>query len=80
MHVAQRSSAYEVEVEPSGIRWVKSSASDGSGSSCVELAAVDGMVHLRDSKDRAGARLIFPWTSFTRFASDAGAGWLGRTR
>jgi uncharacterized protein DUF397 len=65
--VARRSSAYVVEVEPSGIRWVKSSASSGGDSNCVEAVLGADLVLLRDSKDRPGPRLTFPaagWTAF----------------
>jgi hypothetical protein len=65
--VARRSSAHVVEVEPSGIPWVKSSASNGNDTNCVEVVLGSDLVLLRDSKDREGPRLAFPaagWTAF----------------
>jgi hypothetical protein len=56
-----------VEVEPSGIRWVKSSASSGGVDSCVEVAFVRDVILMRDSKDRSGPRLsvpVAPWVAF----------------
>lgn len=41
--------------------WRKSSRSSGSNQNCVEVAvAADGMVGVRDSKDRSGTVLEFP--------------------
>jgi hypothetical protein len=68
--VARRSSAYVVEVEPSGIRWVKSSASSGGDSSCVEVALGADLVLMRDSKDRPGPRLAFPAAGWAAFLTD----------
>jgi hypothetical protein len=65
--VARRSSAYVVEVEPSGIRWVKSSASSSADTNCVEVVLGADVILLRDSKDRPGPRLAFPsagWVAF----------------
>lgn len=49
-------------------RWRKSSYSDGTGGSCVEVAdGVPGVVPVRDSKRTDGPALIFRadgWTSF----------------
>ena len=73
--MARRSSAYVVEVEPSGIRWVKSSASGGDDTNCVEVVLGADLVLLRDSKDRPGPRLAFPvaeWAAFlTNLQADA---------
>lgn len=49
------------------IRWFKSSASSTTGGNCVEIAAVDGGVAVRDSKDRGGPALLFStgeWLAF----------------
>lgn len=43
---------------PSKARWRKSSYSGGAGA-CVELAAVDECVAVRDSKDPEGPAIIF---------------------
>jgi hypothetical protein len=68
--VARRSSAYVVEVEPSGIRWVKSSASSGNDTSCVEVVLGAELVVMRDSKDRQGPRLAFPAAGWTALLMD----------
>ncbi|WP_405840778.1 DUF397 domain-containing protein [Streptomyces platensis] len=51
----------------SGIAWRKSSYSSANGQ-CVEIGSgLPGIVPVRDSKDPAGARLVFgegAWTSF----------------
>jgi hypothetical protein len=49
------------------LSWRKSSYSGGSGDDCVEIATESHTVHIRDSKDRQGARLaVSPaaWTGF----------------
>lgn len=58
--MARRKSAFVVEVEPSGVQWVKSSASGSDGDACVELAFCDALVLVRDSQDRSGLRLRVP--------------------
>lgn len=68
--MARRSSAHVVEVEPSGIRWVKSSASNGNDTNCVEVVLGIDLVLLRDSKDRPGPRLAFPGAGWTAFLMD----------
>ncbi|MFF2137321.1 DUF397 domain-containing protein [Streptomyces sp. NPDC058193] len=52
--------------------WFKSSYSTGSGGECVEVANTVGSTHVRDSKNKAGARLSFgaeQWATFVDFAS-----------
>ncbi|MFJ2259560.1 DUF397 domain-containing protein [Streptomyces sp. NPDC087844] len=49
--------------------WFKSSYSSNDGPECVEvaIAAPDATVHVRDSKDKEGARIAFadrPWAAF----------------
>ncbi|MEV5572502.1 DUF397 domain-containing protein [Spirillospora sp. NPDC052269] len=44
-------------MEASGPRWRKSSRSHADGDQCVELAAADDGVLIRDSKDVTGAWL-----------------------
>nr|MDT0657609.1 DUF397 domain-containing protein [Micromonospora sp. DSM 115978] len=46
----------------------KSSRSGGSGE-CVEVAAVPGVVRVRDSKDPAGPVLAFSPTAWRAFAA-----------
>jgi hypothetical protein len=57
-------------MELTGATWRKSSYSTNGGVTCVEVACglPDGIVALRDSKDRQGAALIVSadqWTAFT---------------
>ncbi|MBZ4322384.1 DUF397 domain-containing protein [Streptomyces huiliensis] len=52
--------------------WIKSSYSNGDGPSCVEMAAADDAVRVRDSKKAEGPSVAFPagaWAAFTGFAS-----------
>ncbi|MFC8504957.1 DUF397 domain-containing protein [Streptomyces sp. NPDC057411] len=52
--------------------WFKSSYSDsGNGNDCIEVATTPGTVHVRDSKNTDGARLVFgplAWTGFVAHA------------
>lgn len=59
------------------LTWFKSSYSNSDGGACVEVAFGPGAVLVRDSKDRAGARLTFApdaWRAFVAFALTHGAG------
>ncbi|MEV0003117.1 DUF397 domain-containing protein [Micromonospora sp. NPDC050980] len=51
-----------------GVRWRKSSRSNGQGGACVEVAGdLPGVVAVRDSKDPAGPVLAFvpaAWRAF----------------
>ena len=52
--------------------WHKSSYSSGSQGDCVEVATCPGTVHVRDSKDKAGAQLAFSsteWADFVAYAA-----------
>ncbi|MEV0204240.1 DUF397 domain-containing protein [Streptomyces sp. NPDC050788] len=52
--------------------WVKSSYSGAEGGQCVEVAALPGTVHVRDSKDTTRAALAVDptaWTAFVKFAA-----------
>ncbi|MET9774761.1 DUF397 domain-containing protein [Streptomyces sp. NPDC006367] len=59
--------------DASDLAWFKSSYSGGTnGESCVELALTPGTVHVRDSKDAAGPRIVFApeaWARFVPYAS-----------
>ncbi|MDG9716899.1 DUF397 domain-containing protein [Streptomyces sp. DH24] len=53
------------------LTWVKSSYSAGDGGQCVEAAATDSVVLVRDSKQPDAATLSVPaeqWTAFVRMA------------
>ncbi|MGW4032763.1 DUF397 domain-containing protein [Streptomyces sp. NPDC004838] len=60
--------------EPVELAWFKSSYSDTSnGNDCVEVAAIPGTVHVRDSKNTEGPRLTVKsstWTTFIAYASE----------
>lgn len=52
------------------LEWFKSSYSSNEGPECVEIAippADSATVHVRDSKDKDGARLAFSDASWTEF-------------
>ncbi|RNL72332.1 DUF397 domain-containing protein [Streptomyces sp. I6] len=55
------------------LTWFKSSYSSGSeGDSCLEVAAVPGTIHVRDSKCLDGPRLALTqqaWADFVTYAS-----------
>ncbi|WP_345963827.1 DUF397 domain-containing protein [Streptomyces sp. BRB040] len=54
------------------LKWSKSSYSGAEGGDCVEVAASQGAVHVRDSKSVTGSVLtVTPtaWTAFTGFAA-----------
>jgi hypothetical protein len=53
--------------------WRTSSYSNVGGE-CVEVAAADGIVGVRDTRDRAGAALTFSPAAWQQFAS-----WAKRT-
>lgn len=54
------------------LTWMKSSYSAGDGGQCVEVAAADTSVHIRDSKQSGGPILsvgAVQWTTFVRMAA-----------
>lgn len=55
----------------SELAWFKSSYSSGSGDDCVEVARTPATIHVRDSKDRQGARLAVTPTAWTEFLTYA---------
>ncbi|MFH9731844.1 DUF397 domain-containing protein [Streptomyces sp. NPDC017260] len=55
--------------------WFKSSYSGaGSGSDCVEIAAVDGGAAIRDSKNKAGGLLRLHSSQMAAFVNSVKAG------
>jgi Domain of unknown function (DUF397) len=54
-------------VDPTTLRWRKSSHSGGNG--CVEVAVVGDVVAVRDSKDQAGPVLLFSAHEWRAFAA-----------
>lgn len=71
MSQEQSSSAKHVP-DLTGAEWFKSSRSSGSGG-CVEVAFVEGMIAVRDSKRPAGPALIFTsaeWEAFVGGVDD----------
>jgi hypothetical protein len=55
-------------IDLTGAVWHKSTRSGGNGGDCVEVAInLPGIVAIRDTKDRAGAALVFSdseWRAF----------------
>ncbi|MDJ0461101.1 DUF397 domain-containing protein [Streptomyces sp. H27-C3] len=52
-----------------GLRWIKSSYSGGSGTECVEVAALATRTAVRDSKVPGGPRIDVPraaWAGFVQ--------------
>jgi Domain of unknown function (DUF397) len=58
--------------DPSRTAWRTSSYSN-IGGECVEAATADGVVGVRDTKDRAGAVLVFRPGAWQRFTTSAKA-------
>ncbi|MFJ8349880.1 DUF397 domain-containing protein [Streptomyces sp. NPDC094153] len=55
------------------LNWFKSSYSSNDGPDCVEVAIATpspAAVHVRDSKDRDGARIVFGGASWSAFLDD----------
>ncbi|MFI6031513.1 DUF397 domain-containing protein [Amycolatopsis magusensis] len=63
-----------VEVDSSGLRWIKSSASNANGGECVEIAFDRDSVQVRDSKDRQGSRLRFSAAGWDALVDSVRAG------
>lgn len=65
-------------MELTGVRWHKSSRSNGNGGNCVEVAEnLPGVVLVRDSKDPAGGTLAFgpaAWRAFLAATADGAMG------
>ncbi|MBC9719393.1 DUF397 domain-containing protein [Streptomyces sp. TRM66268-LWL] len=54
------------------LRWFKSSYSGGDGGECVEVATTPEAVHVRDSKERLGPRIVISHAAWTGFVSGLG--------
>jgi uncharacterized protein DUF397 len=60
-------------MDPTELRWRKSSHSMGNGGNCVEVADAGRVVHVRDSKDPDGPAVGFgreQWRAFVRALGD----------
>ncbi|MFD4566827.1 DUF397 domain-containing protein [Streptomyces sp. NPDC058475] len=59
----------------SELKWFKSSYSDSSDiNDCVEIATTPATIHLRDSKNPQGPRLVFAaaaWSDFVSYAAQS---------
>lgn len=56
-------------IPPSSISWRRSSYSNGMGGECLEMAALAGVIAVRDSKAASGPQLMLStatWQSFIR--------------
>ncbi|MFH9423625.1 DUF397 domain-containing protein [Streptomyces sp. NPDC017529] len=57
------------------LAWFKSSYSNDEGAECVEIATSATTIHVRDSKDPQGPRLVFgvgAWAAFLPYANACG--------
>jgi len=55
------------------VTWTKSTYSGNNGG-CVEWASLDGLIGVRDSKDKAGPVLAFDASAWQTFVDAAKAG------
>ena len=51
------------------LQWRKATYSSGNGGNCIEVAATDQTVAVRDSKDPDGPRLTFEALAWQAFAA-----------
>ncbi|MGW4202010.1 DUF397 domain-containing protein [Streptomyces sp. NPDC004726] len=59
--------------KPKGPHWFKSSYSGTAGDNCVEVAATEQAVHVRDSKDLARPPFAVGrdgWSTFVQYVRD----------
>lgn len=57
-----------------GLNWRKASFSGGNGGGCVEVADHDGMILVRDTKDRSKAPHTYTVTEWRAFVAGVRAG------
>ncbi len=58
--------------------WRKSTRSQGSGDACVEVAGLNAVVGVRDSKNPSGPALAFDRRTWALFAGQAKTGQFDR--
>ena len=56
-----------MNVDPTRVRWFKSSYSSGGDGDCVEVALTPATVHIRDSKTPDAAHLTIDPTTWANF-------------
>jgi Domain of unknown function (DUF397) len=61
-------------IDFTGAVWRKAERSQGSGDACVEVAGLDTVVAVRDSKNPAGPALAFTRSTWAVFAEQARTG------
>ncbi|TYB49551.1 DUF397 domain-containing protein [Actinomadura chibensis] len=54
-------------MEPRSLTWRKARRTTENGGNCVELAAFNESIAVRDSKDPEGPKLVFRRRDFQRF-------------
>ncbi|MFJ3439167.1 DUF397 domain-containing protein [Streptomyces cyaneofuscatus] len=69
INIKPRTLALDVAAES---MWHKSSYSNDTGGSCVEIAPLNDQVGIRDSKDKQGPALVVPQAAWTAFLTLAG--------
>jgi hypothetical protein len=65
--------AKDRSIDLAGAAWFTSSRSGGNSDNCVEVAFVEGVIAVRDSKDRQGPALIYTraeWDAFVGGVKD----------
>ncbi|MDI1453634.1 DUF397 domain-containing protein [Streptomyces sp. ATE26] len=55
--------------QPAQLTWLKSSYSGDEGGECVEVTPGATSIYVRDSKDRGGPQLAFPWSAWSGFVA-----------
>jgi hypothetical protein len=67
-----------LNLDLTGANWFKASKSTTNGQ-CVEVAFTSGRVAVRDSKNPAGAALVFSEAAWSAFVSGVASGELAAT-